>query len=83
MEQSGKEFEEIANCGGRVTFDIRTVEGRRTFQVGFSSSRPVPMSLVGIYALPEGRLSVGLVSGFGMINYDRGLCSGAVVLGKA
>ena len=25
----------------------------------------------------------GLVSGFGMINYDRGLCSGAVVLGAA
>jgi hypothetical protein len=23
---------------------------------------------------------VGLVSGFGMINYDRGLCSGAAVL---
>jgi acetyl-CoA acetyltransferase len=26
---------------------------------------------------------VGLVSGFGMINYDRGLCSGAALLGKA
>lgn len=25
----------------------------------------------------------GLVSGFGMINYDRGLCSGAVVLGSS
>jgi acetyl-CoA acetyltransferase len=25
----------------------------------------------------------GLVSGFGMINYDRGLCSGAAVLGRA
>jgi acetyl-CoA acetyltransferase len=25
----------------------------------------------------------GLVSGFGMINYDRGLCSGAAVLGQA
>ena len=24
---------------------------------------------------------VGLVSGFGMINYDRGLCSGAALLG--
>jgi hypothetical protein len=23
-----------------------------------------------------------LVSGFGMINYDRGLCSGAAVLGR-
>jgi hypothetical protein len=23
---------------------------------------------------------IGLVSGFGMINYDRGLCSGAAIL---
>ena len=30
-------------------------------------------------AVPEA--SVGLVSGFGMINYDRGLCSGATLLG--
>ncbi len=30
------------------------------------------------YAVPDAR--IGLVSGFGMINYDRGLCSGAVVL---
>jgi len=27
------------------------------------------------------KASVGLVSGFGMINYDRGLCSGATLLG--
>lgn len=26
---------------------------------------------------------IGLVSGFGMINYDRGLCSGAALLGRA
>ncbi len=32
-------------------------------------------------AVPDAR--VGLVSGFGMINYDRGLCSGAALLGKA
>lgn len=31
-------------------------------------------------AVPEARL--GLVSGFGMINYDRGLCSGAAVLAR-
>jgi hypothetical protein len=24
-----------------------------------------------------------LVSGFGMINYDRGLCTGAAILGRA
>jgi acetyl-CoA acetyltransferase len=32
-------------------------------------------------AVPDA--GVGLVSGFGMINYDRGLCSGAALLGKA
>ena len=32
-------------------------------------------------AVPDAR--IGLVSGFGMINYDRGLCSGAAVLASA
>jgi acetyl-CoA acetyltransferase len=31
--------------------------------------------------VPEAK--IGLVSGFGMINYDRGLCSGAAVLRRA
>jgi acetyl-CoA acetyltransferase len=31
-------------------------------------------------AVPEARL--GLVAGFGMINYDRGICSGAAILGR-
>ena len=26
---------------------------------------------------------IGLVSGFGLINYDRGLCSGAAIIGSA
>jgi len=34
----------------------------------------------GATAVPQARLA--LVSGFGMINYDRGLCSGAAVLAK-
>jgi len=32
-------------------------------------------------AVPDA--TVGLVSGFGMINYDRGLCTGAALLGRA
>ena len=32
-------------------------------------------------AVPDAR--IGLASGFGMINYDRGLCTGAALLGKA
>ena len=31
--------------------------------------------------VPDAR--IGLVSGFGMINYDRGLCSGAALLASA
>jgi hypothetical protein len=55
MKYGDKEFEEIANCGGTVTFTIRTSDdGRRSYQVGFSGSRPVPMVLIGIYALPQG-----------------------------
>ncbi len=50
-----EEFAEIAHTGGAVTFTIHTTEdGGRTFQVGYSHSRPVPMVLIGIYALPQG-----------------------------
>ncbi|MFZ5635374.1 MAG: hypothetical protein ACOY82_02185 [Pseudomonadota bacterium] len=55
MRYDGQEFEEIANCGGTITFTIRTREdGIRSYQVGFSGSRPVPMVMIGIYALPQG-----------------------------
>lgn len=54
---SGKdtEFAEIAHTGGTVTFVFRTQEdGRRTFQLRYTHSRPVPMVLTGVYALPQG-----------------------------
>jgi acetyl-CoA acetyltransferase len=35
----------------------------------------------GATAVPGAR--IGLVSGFGMINYDRGLCSGAAILARS
>lgn len=61
MKHAGGEFEEIANCGGVVTFRIRTSDdGGRAYQVEFSGSRPVPMSLIGIYALPQG-IPVGAI----------------------
>ncbi len=61
MKHVGGEFEEIANCGGIVTFTIRTGDdGRRSYQVGFSGSRPVPMVLIGIYTLPQG-IAVGTI----------------------
>jgi hypothetical protein len=48
------EFEEIGHSGGKVTFSIATIDGRRGYQVGYSSNRPVPMSLIAVYALPQG-----------------------------
>ncbi|REE92660.1 hypothetical protein [Cupriavidus plantarum] len=50
-----EEFEEIAHSGGRVTFNMITTEtGGRTFDLRFESSRPVPMVMTGVYALPQG-----------------------------
>lgn len=59
-----KEFSEIGHSGGRVTFTFRMdAEGRHSYQVGYSSSRPVPMVLIGVYALragvPVGSIQLG------------------------
>ena len=49
------DFEEIAHCGGKITFRLRTTEqGQRSYQVTYSGDRPVPMSLIAVYALPQG-----------------------------
>lgn len=49
------EFQEIGHSGGKVTFFIRTDQaGRQSYQVQFSSSRPVPIVLIEVYALPQG-----------------------------
>ena len=49
------EFEEIGRSGGKITFDIRTSDkGMRSYQVTFTSSRPVPVVMIEIYALPQG-----------------------------
>jgi hypothetical protein len=49
------EFEEIGHSGGKITFSITTnKEGRRGYQVGVSHSRPVPVILIAVYALPQG-----------------------------
>jgi hypothetical protein len=49
------EFQEIAHCGGQVIFNVTTnSEGRRRYQITFRGSRPVPMALYSIYALPQG-----------------------------
>jgi hypothetical protein len=55
MPGATEEFSEITHSGGTVTFKIRTSDdGRRSFQVSYTHSRPVPMVLIGIYALSQG-----------------------------
>jgi len=50
-----EEFQEIAHSGGKVTFYIRTSEdGRRGYQIQYSSDRPVPSVITGVYALESG-----------------------------
>ena len=50
-----KDFEEVGHSGGKITFAIKTDEdGGQAYQVRFSSSRSVPQSLVGVYALSGG-----------------------------
>jgi hypothetical protein len=49
------EFEEIGHSGGKITFHIETDEkGQRSYQVGYSGCRPVPMVMIAVYALPQG-----------------------------
>ncbi len=55
MADQHDDFREVAHCGGKVTFEIRTDEnGVRAFSVGYSGSSANPMSLFGVYALPQG-----------------------------
>jgi hypothetical protein len=64
------EFKEIAHSGGTVSFTIETKpNGAKSFQVGYSTSRPVPVTLVGVHATPDGTpkanyemLSIGIAS---------------------
>src|SRR5260221_13916677 len=50
-----EDFREIAHSGGKIIFDISVdADGRRQYRVTFTGSRPVPMSMFAIYALPQG-----------------------------
>ena len=55
QRKTRKDFEEIAHAGGKITFSIQTDdEGGQSFQIGFTHTGPVRVSLVGVYALPQG-----------------------------
>lgn len=50
-----KEFEEIAHSGGKITFKISTDdEGHVSYQIQWTTNRPVPTALIAVYALPQG-----------------------------
>src|SRR5712692_1645686 len=55
-----KEFQEIGHCGGQFIVEVRTENGQRGVSFGVTHSRPVPASLVAIYALPQG-IPVGMI----------------------
>lgn len=50
-----KDFSEVGHTGGKVTFNVKCDEHCHVqYQIGYSHSGPTPMSLVGVYAHPDG-----------------------------
>ncbi len=50
-----KDFQEIAHSGGRITISVADdAEGRRSYEVSIRSERPNPMTMISVYALPQG-----------------------------
>lgn len=75
-----KEFEEVAHSGGTVTFKITTTEqGQPFYQVSYSNSRPVPSSLIGIYAIPPG-IPVGFMKRLGWPDAEQPPVPGSVLV---
>lgn len=53
------EFEEIGHSGGKIRFEFATDEdGREGYRMSYSSSRPVPMVLTGVWALAESGIPI-------------------------
>ena len=50
-----KDFSEIGHTGGKATFTVKCDKnGHISYQIGYSHSSPDPISLVGVYAHPDG-----------------------------
>jgi hypothetical protein len=61
------DFREIAHSGGKVIFRCECDEkGRKRFRVTFTGSRPVPMSMFGVYAMPQGMAVADINLGVGI-----------------
>jgi len=55
-------FKEIAHSGGKIILSVRTEEdGRRVFNQIYTSSRPVPSVITGLYALADQGLAVAAI----------------------
>lgn len=49
------ELEEIAHTGGKVTFNVKVdAEGRISYNIEWTHSRPTPAALFAVYAIPQG-----------------------------
>lgn len=46
-----REFQEIAHTGGKVTFIVKTEDGKRKFAVRWQHNAPNPASVIAVYAL--------------------------------
>ena len=52
---SKSELEEIGHTGGKIKFAVKTdAEGRRSYNVEFTHSRPTPATVFAVYAIPQG-----------------------------
>lgn len=52
---SKAELEEIAHTGGKVTFNVKIdAEGRISYNIRWTHSRPTPAALFAVYAIPQG-----------------------------
>jgi predicted RNA-binding Zn-ribbon protein involved in translation (DUF1610 family) len=55
MDDYSSDFMEIANTGGKVTFEISDEDGQRGVSIGYQHASPYPASVYGVYALiPQG-----------------------------
>jgi Zn finger protein HypA/HybF involved in hydrogenase expression len=56
-EEVSDEFIMIPHCGGKVTFEYEATEGGgRSVSATYSSDRPLPMAMFGVWALPSGHI---------------------------
>lgn len=58
-------FEEIGHSGGKVIAHIDEYAGRTRYSVEYSNSNPVPLTLVMLYALPQGIAVERVGGGYG------------------